>query len=250
MSKRRRQRAVIVIPQAGGIGKRRRIGRRPTQAMQIVAAQNVRTGGFVGRELKFSDLEMTNQAFSGSWGTLEDSTADSLTGIGQGNGESQRLGRKYSIQSLHIRGFVEVAQVESQTAPLDDILARLVVVWDQQTNGAQLTATDVMDAGLTDDINSFRNLQHTGRFRVLKDKTFRIALNSQTNEGAINLFAAPKIEIPFKMNFDFKKNPIVVTTSGTANQITAVSDNSIHLIGIATSTRALINYQVRVRFTG
>ncbi len=230
-----------------GQAKRRRQAAARRRALTPLA--NIRTGGFIGRELKFADKEVSAQAFSGSWGTL-DPTDDSLTGVAQGNGESQRLGRKYSVHSLHLKGFIEAATTESQTAPLQDILCRLVVVLDTQTNAAQVTATDVFDAGQTDDINSFRNLQHSTRFRVLKDKTFKINRSmANLNEGAANLFATPSQEIPFKWNFKFK-DPIEIITTGTTAAINVVATNSIHVIGIATSTAGLINYQSRLRYTG
>ncbi len=222
---------------------------RTTILARYPPASNVRTGGFIERELKFADKEVTAQAFSGSWGTL-DPTDDSLTGVAQGNGESQRLGRKYQVHSLHIKGFVEAATSESAVTPQQDIQCRLVVVIDSQTNAAQLSATDVFDAGLTDDINAFRNLQHSTRFRVLKDKTFKINRSmAVVNEGAANLFATASQEIPFKWNFRFS-TPLEIITTGTTAAINVVATNSIHVIGIATSTAGLINYQSRLRYTG
>ncbi len=218
----------------------------PSKAITI-AQLNDRTGGFLGLELKFFDTEVTNTVFSATWAALEPATTN-LTAIAQGDGESNRDGRKYTIKSLHIKGFLETAVQESQTAPLSDILVRMVLVHDTQTNGAQLTATQVMDAGGTDDINSFRNLQFTKRFRVLHDKTHRIMRNN-TNEGAVNLFASAQTEYPFTINKTFK-NGIQVLMSGTTADIANVTDNSLHLIAITTSTAALMNYQCRVRFTG
>ncbi len=212
------------------------------------AAANERRIAFLSIENKFFDVEHTGSSVAVTWGTEEPATTN-LTAIAQGDGESNRDGRKYIINSIHIKGFVHTAVAESSAAPLEDVLVRLVLVHDKQTNGAQLTATDVMDGGQTDDINSFRNLQFTKRFNVLWDKTFLIVRNN-TNEGAINLFAANATKSNvFKVNKVFKGG-IAVTMSGTTADIANVVDNSIHMIGVSTSTTGTVSYQCRVRFSG
>ncbi len=224
--------------------KRKRVAYRPPAGQMIMVAG---PRSFANQELKFFDTEITNTVMSATWAALEPATTN-LSAVAQGDGESNRDGRKYTIKSVHIKGFIETAVQESQTAPLSDILVRMVLVHDTQTNGAQLTATEVMDAGGTDDINSFRNLGFTKRFRVLSDQTHRIE-RLNTNEGAVNLFASPNTHYPFTMNKSFK-TPMNVLMSDTGADIANVTDNSIHMIAITTSTAALMNYQCRVRFTG
>ncbi len=211
---------------------------------------NVRTGGFLGLEMKFADIETNSDAFATTWATMEDATNDSVSGVAQGDGESQRDGRKYLIHSIHIRARVFKVFTESQAAPLGDIEGRICLVWDTQTNGAQLTATDVMDGGQTDDTLAFRNLQHSKRFRVLWDKSWKLSLNNQTNEGAINLFANGTVTTPI-MTFNRRfKTPIPVICSATTAVIAAISDSSLHVIGVANDAAALLNMQIRLRFTG
>ena len=227
----------------GGFKKPRRTAATKSRA------RNVRTGGFLGLENKFFDVEDNADAFTTSWATMEPTTTD-LTAIGQGDGESNRDGRKYEITSIHIKGFIRRPATESNTGPVSDSLCRIALVWDQQTNGAELTATDVMDASGTNDEQAFRNLQFTRRFRVLYDKRFRVNANQGgMNEGAINLFANGGIVIPFKINKTFK-TPIQVTMSGTTADIANVTDNSIHLIGCASDALCTLSYQCRTRFRG
>lgn len=200
-------------------------------------------------EVKFVDVEVDSDAFALTWATMEDATNDSIAGVAQGDGESQRDGRKYFIHSIHIRCSMRKANEESSNSPKNDIKGRICLVWDTQTNGAQLVATDVMDGGLTDDTLAFRNLQHTKRFRVIWDKSFVIKLTGQTNEGAANLFANGITTTPiYRFNKHFKK-PVPVICSLTTAVVAAISDNSFHIIGVASETNALLNMQVRVRFT-
>ncbi len=222
----------------------------PPTDLRVLA--NVRTGGFMALERKFKDYNDAADAFSTVWaaGEMEDATALSLSAVAQGDGESERDGRVYHIHSVHLKGFVKYNVQESQTAPIEDHIVRLALVWDTQTNGAQLNAEDVfVTIGAGEDINSFRNLQFSKRFVVLKDKTIKINLNNQTNEGAINLFANGEVRIPFKINKSFK-TPIKVRCSGTTATVSVITDNSLHLIGTGTSTNAKVTYQSRIRFTG
>ncbi len=220
---------------------------RPSPA----AAANVRTAGFVGIENKFVDYNVATDTFVTGWsgGELDPGTVDTLTGVSQGTGESQRDGRVYHIKSIHIKGWVELSSTESVTSPLNEPLIRLILVWDTQTNAVQLNAEDVMLViGASEDVNSFRNLQYSHRFIVLKDKLFKLNTSNQTNEGAINLFASGTVRAPIRWNKTFKK-PIKVRCKGTTANVTDITDNSFHLIGTST-TATKITYQSRMRFTG
>lgn len=213
------------------------------------AYPNDRTGGFLGIENKFVDGEETATALSGTWAPIEDGTTLALPIPAVGNTESTRIGRVYSINSLHIRFQITTIAAEALSAPLDDVHCRVVVVWDTQTNGAQLTATDVMDGGQTLDVLSFRNLQFSKRFRVLMDKTIILNMNNQVNEGAVNAFAAGGKKVRWNFNKKFR-TPVKVICSGTTGVVGSVTDNSFHVIGVATNTLGLLEYQARIRFSG
>ncbi len=201
------------------------------------------------QELKFVDYTVTNDAFTTVWagGEMEDATALSISAIAEGTGDSQRAGRVATLISWKINGFVNIAAVESITTPLPDQIARIVVVHDKQTNGAQLNAEDVFDTiAATTDINSMLKLQQEHRFKVLKDIMISVH-RTQTNEGAVNLFASGIHRFPFMMSGKFNP-PIRVNHSATAAAIASVTDNSIHVIGTATNAAVLLNYRSRVRF--
>ncbi len=207
------------------------------------------TNPLFGVERKFFDTETVNDAFAVTWAAMEPATTN-LTAVAQGDGESNRDGRKYAITSIHVKGFVSHIEVESSTGPIEDPVIRLCLVHDTQTNGAQLTATDVMDGGQTEDFLAFRNLAFTNRFKVLKDQTFVLPVSqSNTNEGAVNLFAVASNKRQFSWNINFK-TPIEVLMSDTGADIANVTDNSLHIIGVASTTNAQLDYQSRIRFVG
>lgn len=211
---------------------------------------NRRTGGFQDLEVKFVDYFVNDAPFTTGWagGEMEDATALSVSAVAQGDGESQRDGRKYSIHSVHIRGTIYSNALDS-VASVNEILVRVCLVWDQQTNVQQLNAEDVMLAvAAGEDTKSFRNLSNSSRFKVLKN--FEAVLpRPQVNEGAVNLFATQRASISFSWDVKFKV-PIKVICSGTTAAITSITDNSLHIIGVADNTAAIMSYTSRVRFTG
>ncbi len=211
--------------------------------------KNQRSGGFTGVEKKFVDFTVTTTNFTLAWpGGELDPTNDSLCGIANGSGISQHEGSKYWIHSIFIQGEVETDPLESQPAPIGDTIARLALVWDTQTNGAQLNAEDVFDTfSSTNDWMSFKGLERTSRFKVLRDITIRLPV-AIVAEGAANLFARGATLIPFNMYVKFR-NPIKVRTSGTGATISDIADNSFHLIGTATTTGVHVLYRTRSRFT-
>ncbi len=217
----------------GGV-KRQRILRHP---------------GLTGNiEVKFVDVQTDGDAFAITWSTME--ASDNVSGVVQGIGESQRIGRKYTINSIHINALARIAASEAQSNPQSAFRGRICLVLDTQSNGVQLTATDVMDGGQTNDFLSFRNLQFTKRFRVLWDKTFVLTPIGQTNEGGVDAFANGSYTTNImKFNRRFPKG-IPVLCDGTTAAIASITDNSFHVIGVANSTAMLLDYQVRVRYTG
>lgn len=211
---------------------------------------NTRIGGFVDMESKFVDIETNGDPFAITWATMENATALCISGVAQGDGESERDGRVYHLTSIHVKYIIHTLAVESSGTPLPTVHGRVCIVWDKQTNAAQLDATDVMDAGGTDDILSFRNLQFTQRFNVMYDKPFILKRYGQTNEGAINLFASGICStnvISFNKSF---ARPVKVTCTGTGGTVAAINDNSFHCIGIGNTTALQLNMIVRCRFVG
>ncbi len=226
----------------GGIGSQRRYGRRMR-----------RTGGYsnmlasLPTEKKFSDSESNSDVFALTWAPMENATMLCLNAVAVGNTESTRVGRVYYIHGIFIRGEIVLSAIEASGVPRDDTLVRIVVVWDHQTNGAQLTATDVMDNTQTFDHLTFRKLQHTSRFTVLMDKVI-VMKPLAVAQGAVDLFAAGAPRRSWRFNKVFRK-PVKVTCKGTSAVVASITDNSFHVIGVSSQTNAVMSYQVRIRFT-
>ncbi len=238
MRVQRRTRRFRFRRRTGGVRRRR----------QTFAMRNPRSGGFIGTELKFIRTQSVADAFTTAWANMEDGTMLCLNGIAQGDGEEERIGRIAWIHSIHIKGLIFDVGRDNQAAPINDYSVRLALVLDTQTNAAVPTPSDVFDILQSQDLLAFRNLQHTHRFKVLWDRIFVIS-KTNVGQGAITLFGSSGDSRIFSVNKVFKP-PLKVQFKLGTPVIGAITDNSLHLMGIATSTADTpqVTYQVRLRF--
>lgn len=200
-------------------------------------------------ELKFIDSEIEDSVLKLAWTAHVPATVLCLNAVAQGDGQSNRDGRVYYIHSVMMK--VEILSVLDQEglAPQNDLICRVCLVHDTQTNQAAITPALVMDETGTTKYLAFRNLSYTKRFKVLKDKTI-VLRRMYVNDGSINLFSsAPQIQ-RFEWYHTFK-TPLKVICNGTSGQIAVVTDNSLQIIASAnTNTELTISYQARCRFSG
>ena len=235
-------------PQRGRVAKRRRVGQANQRQIVRRRRSNPRIGGFIGIENKFYDTEMAATSINASWAVYNPNTVDSLSVPAQGDGESNRDGKMYAITSIHVRGAIFTGGTEAQGAPEDQHRFRVIIYQDTQTNGAEATASDIMDAGGTDDTLAFRNLQYSKRFKVLYDRTLTTV--PQITSEASNIFSAGKAIRNFSFNKKFK-TPIKVTCNGTGAGVASCVDNNFGIAAIADSaSNVSFQYQARIRFVG
>ncbi len=200
-------------------------------------------------ENKYVDYEVVASTIGTAWVGKNPTTIDCLSAVAIGDLETERDGRVYHINSVHLRGAVSQPIQEAQGAPVDDGIVRILLVLDTQTNASAVTAADVMSTTGTRDIWSHRNLKFTHRFKVIKDMTIRLetSLNAQ-NEGAVNAFTTSGLKIPWEINYRFTRPIKVQCKLGTA-VVGAINDNSLHIIAAASNATLTMEYQSRVRFT-
>jgi len=238
----------LTIPRDGTILAIPSSGARPN--LSSFRQRNMRTGGFLGIEKKFVDYEYGPTAISATWAGAESdpTTALCLNVTAQGDGQNQHEGRAYKLNRLQIRGRVHRDPSSDQVDFPDAWGVRLIVVWDRQTNGAQLNAEDVMvdETAATQAPYHFRNLQYAKRFKVLKDWNMDLGGAPGGTDGT-NTNSIGGLSRTFKLNIPLS---ITVNSTGTTAAIASVQDNSIHVIACATVTGLELQYTSRVRFFG
>lgn len=218
---------------------------------------NFRTGGFRMQEQKFIDNKKLGDSFAVSWagGEMDPATVLSLNGCPQGDSESERIGRAQYVNSIYVKGWCESGIANEVTLGAaggsPDAIVRIILLVDTQTNGAQLNAEDVMKTIATgEDVNSVRNLEFTTRFKILKDKTYKIPVMNGNYSATTTKFSCAKGLVPFKIGYKFRE-PMKVQYTGAGGDIANINDNSIHIIGTAsTSTASKLTYNARCRYTG
>jgi len=240
--------------------KKRRTKRAQAGAPSFALA---RTGGFLGKELKFVDYEVTQDAIQRTVAGSEVDPASSvlcLNATAQGDTESNRDGRRQFTHSIVIKGILTWNYKPSggsgiAFADMGDVKVALVL--DTQTNGAQLNAEDVFKDPTSVYLDSvmMRNLQYTSRFRVLKIMTLRPpnfgggGAGNGTTDGTVE----GSFSKQFSCYYNFKK-PLMTTYTNTTAVIANIADNSLHLIAIASDggqsdLDSTISYISRCRFT-
>lgn len=231
--------------------RQRRQGGRPAKRRKTVPKRkplNMRIGGFLGMELKFIDSGRTNLALTSSWQRIDPSTPaglNSLTPIAEGTGESDRDGRKCLIKAMYIHGQVSWDEITTMDQPG---AVRLALVLDTQTNGAALTAADVYTNQAGQQINSFRDLQNTSRFKVLKEIWITPPGVAGNSEGNGTNMTGGGAYLPFVMHcpLNLKQH-----WSGTTGAVSNIVDHSLHLLALYGGTRTCqIQYSARARFLG
>lgn len=144
---------------------------------------------------------------------------------------NQRIGRSVLVTKIRIRGEIYAGSQAAQNAVDSVAYTRLILVQDQQTNGAQMTGAQLMNdagaAGTT--INSFQNPNNFGRFRVLKDKIIALQNPNFTGTPGSNNIAQAALVRPFKMNISFREPIKVQFNAVNGGTVADVVDNSFHI---------------------
>lgn len=202
---------------------------------------NARTGGLLAIERKFNDDLVTPQTLNpASWSFIDPSTPKHLTSIAQGDGPSQRDGRQVVINSLFIRG--RCVNNRPYGARV-----RIAIVLDTQTNGSVPVADEVyMFPNAGTEIDSFRNLEWTQRYKVLYDKTFTLnAFPFLDGVGGIESSRPVK-------NFEVNLTNLNIRQQykDTGGELANVTDNSFHIMAVSDNSDLSVEYQSRCRFQG
>lgn len=183
-------------------------------------------------ELKFHD-DVT-QATVPVTGILLDSIP---TGIANGTGESQRIGRQVTGTRLNING---VFTLPSSAAGSTDVI-RMMVVQDKQANGADFTSAELLQ--VSNNFLSYRNLENSKRFRVFVDKRFVL-------DSRMQLAAATTGPITKYFSESIKLNDMVFEYSGTDGLITELKSNNLGVFFITEKGLIVTDMYSRLRYRG
>lgn len=170
----------------------------------------------------------------------------------QGDGESNRDGRKYCIKSIWVSGAIDSTALEDQANATEMQGWFFALVLDTQANGATIVSEQVYtnpgDNALNMLPQPLRNLQNSKRYRVLDSKYIdpKAAFmgTDGTNTNTINLQVAPTVSLSWRGN-------IICDSTGTTADVASASDNAIHLLAWRTGNpQGTFRGKSRMRFVG
>lgn len=233
--------------------------RRYTAPKKKTPRYNIRTGGFIGMNVKYADSWNTGTALTAPTGatggeiggTIAGTGAVSqLVGISQGTGESQRIGNEVRYSSLYLTGNVSCASQVDQTALDVGTKVFLALVLDTQTNGAQLNSEDVYSNPSATALlaaNPIRNMEQSKRFKVLKTWRHSFEPPAVSYDGANIEQGGLTWDFECFLDMDIPQQHKLVAATGVVSDVV---DNSFHLIGFTNSTQLAptVYYNCRARY--
>jgi len=186
-------------------------------------------------ELKYFDT-LVNFTFDT---TGEVPATGQLLTIPQGDGQSERVGRKITIKSVQMR--VTVTPTLATFTGVDCV--RLALVQDTQANGAAATYSGVGGVLEADQQVAFRNIDNSARFRILKD--WVLPINSTGGVSGATLGGLKVLQFYKKCSI-----PIVYDASAATGAIGTIRSNNLFLIARSAVNDDIIGCggYVRVRY--
>lgn len=206
----------------------------------------VQQSGFYGRfagsrgELKFHDLDIDDAVVAGG-GTI--AQVSCLT-IAEGNGESDRIGRKLTVKVIQWKYNVSMLPQASTANPQGTDTVRVILYLDKQTNGATATVTGILESA---DYQAFHNLANSGRFTVLHDAEINLKLNAACGDGsAANDWLGESFSKQFYKQCTI---PIEYDNSATTGVITSMRSNNLGVLLLSRSGVCNFDSKMRIRYS-
>jgi len=210
-------------------------------------------------EIKFNDVSVTDEPIVDdltAFAMLDPITNGTISGVDQGDGESQRNGRMYTIHSIEIHGFVSWGASASDVEPMREHQVRLWVVLDRQSNQEQMIAQECMlPIAVNLDVNAYPNLKFAHRFTILKDVRMTLVPTLVFgDQEPQNMFHTGRVVRPFNCFYTFRRGLNVLCT-GVSSTVDDIMNNSLHVFGVrdamVSGTQDIrLSYTARTRFTG
>jgi len=176
-----------------------------------------------------------------AFATYANDTTGSITlinPVAQGAATTQRIGKKWTMKSIQVRGFME----NGATATTNNITN--LIVYDKRPTGTLPAITDILN---TVNSSSFNNDTNSGRFRIIRR-------NDEILVGGYVLATNPVLESTMKNADEFVKLnlPVVNKALGTG-AIGDIEEGALYFISVgntaAGGTAASTKLGFRLRFT-
>ena len=164
-----------------------------------------------------------------------------ITAIGQGNGDSERIGNKIKLYSLQMSGFFQL----NGSSSVQHERLRIIVMVDHENQGVLPTIPLMYSTVATFAENKPRDgdTYKYKRFTVLYDKFF--VMKAQTYDSALGSYSGmvyefPKVYIPMKTHVEYR---------GINNLVASASQGSV-FVGLASANNGVtVGVDAVIKFT-
>lgn len=206
--------------------KRRKTAKTVMVPMQIestMAAPQSSRGWIKADTVEFKYKDTSSAVANASTGNLY-----IMNGIAKGDGVSERIGRKVTVRSIQLRGYLATNTV---TATMD--VVRVIIFVDRQVNAVAPTVAEVLQ---TATFEQFRNLENRARFRILFSKAYAVG----------NQYCQSYVPIDW-----YKKISIPTIYSGTGATSASITTNGLYILLICEEATNPSRHSLRwrVRYT-
>lgn len=193
------------------------------------------------REIKYQDRFQTNKDFQDG---VTETNVSFITGIAEGSGRSDRIGRKISCVGLEINGTITFLSNTAISA-LPAYTVRAQIWLDTQANGTQAGSTDFNE--IVNDIHSFPRQSNLDRFKLLKQKVWDFHIPSALDIPA----TFPKLgHMSKSFQWKLKFPSIPIHYSSTSGTISEVRSNNIFIYWAANDDgQGILSARYRLHYT-
>jgi len=168
----------------------------------------------------------------------------------QGDGPTNRDGKFIEINYAEITGTLQLAPQTAQPTIDDPTLVYVALVLDKQSNRAQLNSEDVFSNPVNTQLGCatpLRNRSFFDRFDIIDEQYHMLCPSTLVQDGAGPTWTQGGDMAKFELVCKRKIN-VNFSATVTAEGITAVQDNSLHVIAFASTGDIGITYNARIRF--
>jgi len=169
----------------------------------------------------------------------------SLNSVAQGDSQSERIGNRIIVKNISVKGYLTAKGSTTVTAGENSNIARVIFFVDHQCNGALNTAGELL--AVTTAINSFRDIENSDRFTVLRDFRIPVTTHGVAGDGTTN------VSYNKEYSFEFYKDMKMLTQfDATAAAIASITNNSINCFAYIEDAACAvdIDFKSRIRYTG
>ncbi len=228
----------------GNIFSFRAMPRRPRKRKSTYTTTRLskrrRITSYGTQEVKFLDTTINDAAV-----TMTGQVSNSFNLIVRGDGDSERIGRKVWIKSIHVRFEYFLPQQTNQADIGVGDQLRIMMIQDKQANGAPSTVLNILETAVKE---SYRNLANSSRYRVFYDRNVVLNRRVAVTDGT-NTSTSPTVIGHFEKYT--RINTVPIEFDGATGALSEIRSNNFFMLFISqVGVIGVQNSLVRIRYNG